>query len=100
MILGKELPPCVILSGGRGTRMRPFTATAPKCLIPVNGLPFLDHQLALVSGWGFRRVVLSIGHRGDMVRAHAGDGRRFGLDIAYVDEGDRLRGTGGALRLA
>jgi NDP-sugar pyrophosphorylase family protein len=49
---------------------------------------------------GVTDVVLSIGYRGDMLRAHVGDGARFGLRVRYVDEGSDLRGTAGALRLA
>jgi NDP-sugar pyrophosphorylase family protein len=89
----------VILAGGRGTRMRPFTDAIPKALVPVAGRPFAHHQLELLARQGVREVVLSIGYRGDMVRAAIGDGRAFGLDVRYVDEGDDLRGTAGALRL-
>ena len=91
---------CVILAGGRATRMRPLTETLPKALIPIGGMPFVDHQLAWMAGHGVTRVVLSIGYRGDMLRDHVGDGRRFGLDVRFVDEGTTLRGTAGALRLA
>jgi NDP-sugar pyrophosphorylase family protein len=91
---------CVILAGGRATRMRPLTDTIPKALLPVAGRPFLDHQLAWLAGHGVSDVVLCVGYRGDAIRAHAGDGARHGLRVRYVDEADRLRGTAGALRLA
>lgn len=95
---------CVILAGGLATRMRPLTDEIPKALIPVGGTPFIDHQLSWLAGHGVTDVVLSIGYRGEMLRAHlrdpAGDGARFGLRIRWVDEGTRLRGTAGALRLA
>jgi NDP-sugar pyrophosphorylase family protein len=91
---------CVILAGGLATRMRPFTDTVPKAMLPVAGLPFIDHQLAWLARTGVTRVVLSIGYRGDMLRAHVGDGARFDLRVSYVDEGTELRGTAGALRLA
>lgn len=91
---------CVILAGGLGTRMRPVTAAIPKALIPVNGEPFVDHQLRWLAAHGVARVVFSIGHRGEQIRQHVGDGGRFGLQVRYVDEGERLRGTAGALRLA
>jgi len=92
--------PCVILAGGLGTRMRPFTETMPKALVPVLGVPFADRQLAHLAGQGVERVVYSVGHGGPMLRSHVGDGSRFGLRVTWVDEGPRLRGTGGALRLA
>jgi NDP-sugar pyrophosphorylase family protein len=91
---------CIILAGGLATRMRPLTIDLPKALLPVAGRPFVDHQLDWLARHGVARVVLSIGYRGEMVRAHVGDGARFGLEVAYVDEGTNLRGTAGALRLA
>jgi NDP-sugar pyrophosphorylase family protein len=91
---------CVILAGGLATRMRPLTEQIPKALIPVEGTPFIDHQLAWLAAHGVDEVVLSIGYRGDMLRAHVGDGARHGLAARYVDEGTNLRGTAGALRLA
>jgi NDP-sugar pyrophosphorylase family protein len=91
---------CVILAGGLGTRMRPATEQIPKVLLPVAGQPFAHHQLKLLQDGGVTDVVYSIGYLGEMVRDYVGDGRRFGLDVSYVDEGAELRGTGGALRLA
>ena len=91
---------CVVLAGGLGTRMRPFTDDRPKALIPVEGRPFIDHQLGHLVAHGVTEVVLSIGYRGEALRAHVGDGARFGLRVVYVDEGTALRGTAGALRLA
>jgi len=91
---------CVILAGGLATRMRPLTEKIPKSLLTVAGRPFLDHQLEWLAGHGVSDVVLCVGYRGDAIRAHAGDGARYGVRICYVDEGDRLRGTAGAVRLA
>lgn len=91
---------CVILAGGLGTRMRPRTETVPKALLEVRGRPFVDHQLAWLAAHGVREVVLSIGHLGEQLEAHVGDGSRYGLTVEYVSEGPTLRGTAGALRLA
>src|ERR1700690_616468 len=91
---------CVILAGGLATRMRPLTNRIPKALIPVEGRPFVDHQLGWLAGHGVTDVVLSIGYRGDEIRAHVGDQTDLGLRVRYVDEGGDLRGTAGALRLA
>jgi NDP-sugar pyrophosphorylase family protein len=91
---------CVILAGGLATRMRPLTTRMPKALIPVEGKPFVDHQLAWLARHGVDEVVLSIGYLGEMLRDHVGDGARYGLGVRYVDEGTELRGTAGALRLA
>ncbi len=93
---------CVILAGGRATRMRPLTDSIPKALIPAGGRPFLDHQLDWLAGHGVTDVVLCVGYRGDAIRAHlaGGSGGRGRLAVQIVDEGDDLRGTAGALRLA
>lgn len=91
---------CVILAGGRATRMRPLTDTIPKALIPIDGRPFVDHQLDWLAGHGVTDVVLCVGYRADAIRAHVGDGARHGLRVRFVDEGEDLRGTAGALRLA
>ena len=91
---------CVILAGGLGTRMRPLTDEVPKALLPVAGAPFVEHQLALVTHQGFDRVVFCIGHHGAMLREVVGEGARWSLDVSYADEGEHLRGTGGALRVA
>ncbi len=80
--------------------MRPATDALPKCLLPVVDRPFVDWQLEWLAHQEVDRVVLSIGFRGDLIRDHVGNGDRFGLEIDYVDEGDELLGTGGALRLA
>jgi NDP-sugar pyrophosphorylase family protein len=80
--------------------MRPLTDVRPKMLLPVAGRPFADHQLEWLARTGVTDVVMSIGYKGGMLRDHVGDGARFGLRVAYVDEGEDLRGTAGALRLA
>jgi NDP-sugar pyrophosphorylase family protein len=91
---------CVILAGGLGTRMRPLTETVPKSLLPVLGRPFIEHQLAWLAGHGVREVLLSIGRLGEQIEQHVGDGSRFGVSVRYVNEGEALIGTAGALRLA
>jgi NDP-sugar pyrophosphorylase family protein len=91
---------CVILAGGIGSRMWPETKTVPKTLLPVLGRPFADWQLSWLAGSGIESVVYCIGYLGGDVRDFVGDGSRWGLSVSYVDEGDRLRGTAGALRLA
>jgi NDP-sugar pyrophosphorylase family protein len=91
---------CVVLAGGLGTRMRPMTEEVPKALLPVLGTPFADWQLALLAEQGIDRVVYCIAYRGEMLRDHVGDGSRFGLAVTWSDEGPRLLGTAGAIRLA
>lgn len=91
---------CVILAGGLGTRMRPFTDERPKALIPVDGSPFAALQLSLLSEHGITDVVYAIGHLGDQIVDFVGDGSRWDLSVRYSRETGQLLGTGGALRLA
>jgi NDP-sugar pyrophosphorylase family protein len=90
----------VILAGGLGTRMRPFTETAPKCLLPVHGRPFIDYQLELLKAGGVREIVLCVGYMGEMVQAHLGDGGSLGMHIAYSWDSPDSGGTAGALKQA
>jgi NDP-sugar pyrophosphorylase family protein len=92
--------PVAILAGGLATRLRPVTETIPKALVEINGEPFIAHQLRLLAANGIRRVVLCIGYRGEMITDYAGDGSRFGIDIAYSPDGPELRGTAGAIAQA
>jgi NDP-sugar pyrophosphorylase family protein len=91
---------CVILAGGVASRLGAHAGHLPKTLVPVAGRPFADHQLTWLAEQGVAQVVYCIGYLGDQIRAYVGDGSRWGLSVAYVDEGSDLRGTGGALRLA
>lgn len=98
--LAIEDVPVALLAGGLATRLRPVTETVPKALVEVAGRPFLDHQVALLRRHGVRRLVLCLGHLGDRVEAHLGDGRRHGVEVRYSHDGPAPLGTGGALRRA
>jgi len=89
-----------ILAGGLATRLRPLTETVPKSLLEVNGEPFVVHQLRLLQAKGVRRVVLCVGHLGELVQRVIGDGSAFGLQIDYSFDGPTLLGTAGAVRNA
>jgi NDP-sugar pyrophosphorylase family protein len=89
----------VILAGGLGTRLGPITAQVPKPMVPVAGVPYLEHQLRLLERQSIRNVVVLTGYLGNMVEDYFGDGRRVGMSIRYSREPAPL-GTGGALRLA
>lgn len=88
----------VVLAGGLATRMHPHTLRVPKSLLEVAGRPFVDWQLERLADCGFDEVVMCVAHLGDQIRAHVGDGARFGLRVAWSEEGPRLLGTAGALR--
>ncbi len=89
-----------ILAGGLATRLRPITQTMPKSLIEVNGEPFAVHQLRLLHANGIRRVVLCVGHLGELVERAIGDGAALGLQVDYSFDGPALLGTAGAIRKA
>src|SRR3954470_13801070 len=92
--------PVAILAGGLATRLGPVTEKIPKALLSVAGQPFLAHQLQLLSKAGLRRVVLCVGHHGEMIEEEFGDGSGFGLEVQYSFDGPELLGTGGALKKA
>src|SRR5690348_6704586 len=69
-------------------------------MVEVAGRPFIDHQLALLHRNGIRRVVLCLGYLGEQIEQHLGSGARHGLHLQYSYDGERLLGTGGALRRA
>ena len=92
--------PVAILAGGLATRLRPVTDKIPKTLLSVASEPFLVHQLRLLHSENFRRIVLCVGHLGDMIEAKIGDGKQLGLQIDYSFDGPTLLGTGGALKHA
>ena len=87
----------VVLVGGKGTRLRPLTISAPKPMLPTAGLPFLTHLLARIKAAGIDRVVLGTSFKAEVFEEHFGDGSELGLEIAYVVEDEPL-GTGGGIR--
>lgn len=95
-----ELPPLALLAGGMATRMYPLTESMPKSLLPIDGEPFLAHQLRLLVTQGIRDIIICCGHLGKQIAAFAGDGSKFGCHICYSYDGETLLGTGGALRHA
>lgn len=87
----------VILAGGKGTRLKPFTMTIPKPLLPLGDVPILDVILRQLRAHGFDRVVLTLGHMAPLFVAHFGDGAEYGMRIEYLRESEPL-GTAGPLR--
>jgi NDP-sugar pyrophosphorylase family protein len=73
----------VVLAGGKGSRLRPYTVVLPKPLMPVGEYPILEVILRQLAGYGFDRVTLAINHQAEIVRAFCGDGSRWGIDIDY-----------------
>jgi mannose-1-phosphate guanylyltransferase len=87
----------VVLVGGKGTRLRPLTLSAPKPMLPTAGVPFLSHLLSRIRAAGIRHVVLGTSYRAEVFEDFFGDGRPWGLELEYVVENEPLD-TGGAIR--
>jgi N-acetyl-alpha-D-muramate 1-phosphate uridylyltransferase len=81
-------------------RLRPVTERVPKALLPFAGRPFIHWQLELLARQGIAQVVLCVGFLGELIRDAVGDGADFGLEVRYSFDGERLLGTGGALKRA
>lgn len=92
--------PVAILAGGLATRLRPLTEKIPKALVEVAGKPFIFHQLDWLKRQKIKQVVLCVGYLGEMIREKVGSGKHWGIDIQYSFDGEKLLGTGGALRKA
>src|SRR5580704_139718 len=90
--------PVVILAGGLATRLRPLTEKIPKSLVEVAGRPFLEHQIALLRKNGITNIFLCVGYLGEMIEQRFGDGEQLGVQIAYSYDGEKLLGTGGAIK--
>lgn len=88
----------VILAGGKGTRLAPYTKILPKPLMPIGDLPILEILLRQMKRAGVAEVILTVGHLAELLRSFFQDGSRFGLRIDYSYE-DKPLGTAGPLSL-
>ncbi len=89
----------VILAGGFGKRLRPYTEEIPKPLVRVADRPILEHQIEWLKQYGFNEFVLLVGYRKEKIIEHIGSGGRLGVKVTYVVEDEPL-GTGGAIKNA
>src|SRR3954449_8315389 len=76
----------VVLVGGKGTRLRPLTLSAPKPMLPTAGTPYLSHLFSRIREAGIRHVVLGTSYRAEVFEEYFGDGKSIGLDLEYVVE--------------
>lgn len=88
----------IILAGGLGTRLQPYTVVLPKPLMPVGDRPVLDIVVRQLKHQGFDRITISTGHLAELIEAFFRDGEAYGIPIDYVREHEPL-GTVGALAL-
>jgi len=88
----------VVLAGGKGVRLRPYTTVLPKPLMPVGDIPILEVTLRQLKSYGFKKIVISVNHLADLIKAFFNDGSNLGLDISYCMEKEPL-GTAGCLSL-
>ena len=94
----KMLKTVVILAGGKGTRLQPFTIAIPKPLVPVADKPILEIIIIQLVKQGFHRVIITVNHQADIIMAYFGDGRKWGIKIEYSLE-DTPLGTIGPIKL-
>lgn len=92
--------PLAILAGGYATRLGPLTKEIPKCLIEINGRPFVDWQLDLLVKNGYSEFVFCLSYKSELVQKHLGDGTSRGVNIQYSLDGETQLGTGGAIQKA
>lgn len=93
---GEIITEAVLLVGGLGTRLRPLTYRLPKALIPVANLPLIAYEIIPLVQAGVRRIVLAVGYKADLLREQLGEGERWGAELIYVEEYEKLD-TAGAI---
>lgn len=88
----------VLLCGGKGTRLKPYTITFPKALMPIDDLPILEINVKQLRHYGFTRLVFAVNHQAELIKAYFGDGSKWGVSITYSLETTPL-GTIGPLKV-
>lgn len=88
-------PHAIVLAGGQGTRLHPYTATLPKPLVPVGGeMPILEVIVRQLARSGFGRMTLAVNHQAPLIEAYFGDGSEWGIRIDYSREAEPLSTIG------
>lgn len=88
----------IILAGGKGTRLRPYTVVLPKPLMPIGEYPILEVIVRQLVHQGFTHITMAVNHQAEIIQAFFGNGERWGITIDYSPEKTPL-GTMGPLRL-
>jgi NDP-sugar pyrophosphorylase family protein len=84
----------IILAGGKGTRLKPYTVTLPKPLVPLGDKPILERIIVQLKNHGFTHITITLNHMADIIRAFFGDGSKWGLAINYTMENKPLSTMG------
>jgi NDP-sugar pyrophosphorylase family protein len=96
--MDEKLMQAVIMAGGKGSRLKPYTTILPKPLMPIGEIPILEIILRQLKHNGFKRITLAVGYLAELIQAYFGDGDKWGLEIEYSRERKNL-GTIGPLTL-
>ncbi|MFA5059057.1 MAG: sugar phosphate nucleotidyltransferase [Candidatus Omnitrophota bacterium] len=88
----------VILAGGQGSRLKPYTTILPKPLIPIGDFPICEIIIRQLKFFGMTDIIISTGYHAELIKTYFGNGKRWGVSIRYVHENKPL-GTAGALKL-
>ena len=89
----------IILAGGKGERLRPFTDDRPKPMVEVLGIPIMGYQIQWLQAQGVRHIVISCGYRCEVIQHFFGDGQKWGVHLDYSIEETPL-GRGGGIKKA
>ena len=90
----------MILAAGAGTRLKPITDKMPKALVPIKGIPMLEHVIMKIKAAGFTNIIVNIHHFGEQIIDFLAAKDNFGMDIKISDERDYLLDTGGGIKHA
>jgi NDP-sugar pyrophosphorylase family protein len=89
----------LILAGGKGTRLKKISKDLPKPLVKIQGKPIIQYNIELMKRYGIKDIILAVGYKADMIRKALGNGKKFGVNLIYVEEKNPM-GTAGPLKLA
>src|SRR5690554_5017020 len=90
----------MILAAGLGTRLKPFTNSTPKALVPILRKPVIEHLILKLKQQGFNEIIINIHHFGDQIIEFVKSKNYFDIRIEFSDERDKLLDTGGAIKKA
>lgn len=97
MAMSSKVVKAMILAAGEGTRLRPLTLETPKVLLPIGGVPLIEHTLTWLKRHSVSEVAINLYHLGEKIKDFLGDGSRFGMKISYSLE-EALLGTAGGVK--